>query len=75
MLFENYLLIKINILETLEEKGHLELSDSAAIIREEMPDITRRKNSEDNNILEDEEAAEDEAALDLNLAALDALFD
>jgi hypothetical protein len=35
-----------------------------------MPDITRRRNSEDDNVLE---AAEDEAALDLT--ALDALFD
>ena len=36
-----------------------------------MPDITRRRNSEDDNILEDEEeAAEDEAAFDLDLAAL-----
>ena len=41
-----------------------------------MPDITRRRNSEDDNILEDEEeAAEDEVAFDLDLAALDALFD
>ena len=41
-----------------------------------MPDITRRRNFENNNILEDEEeAAEDEATLDLDLAALNALFD
>jgi len=41
-----------------------------------MSDITRRRNSEDENILEDEEeAVEDEAAFDLDLAALDALFD
>jgi len=41
-----------------------------------MPDITRRRNSEDDNILEDEEeAAEDEATFDLDLAALDTLFD
>ena len=41
-----------------------------------MPDITRRRNSEDDNILEDEEeAAEDKAAFDLDLAAMDALFD
>jgi hypothetical protein len=38
-----------------------------------MPDITRRRNSEDDNVLEDEEAAEDEATLDF--AALDELFD
>jgi hypothetical protein len=39
-----------------------------------MPDITMRRNSEDDNVLEDEEeAAEDEAALDLTV--LDALFD
>jgi len=41
-----------------------------------MPDITRRRNSEDDNILEDEEeAAKDEAAFDLDLVAMDALFD
>ena len=41
-----------------------------------MPDIMRRKNSEDDNILEDEEeAAEDETAFDFDFAAIDALFD
>ena len=43
-----------------------------------MPAITRRRNSEDDNILEDEEEAaeiEDEAAFDFNFAAIDALFD
>src|SRR5436853_4786999 len=64
--YQCYLLIKINILGSLEEKGPLELSDSAAIIWEEMPNIMRRRNSEDDNVLEDkEEAAEEEAALDL----------
>jgi len=41
-----------------------------------MPDITRRRNFEDDNILEDEEeAAEDKAAFDFDFAAIDALFD
>jgi len=41
-----------------------------------MPDITRRRNSKDDNILEDEEeAVEDEAAFDFDFAAIDALFD
>ena len=41
-----------------------------------MPDITRKRNSENDNKLEDEEeTAEDEAAFDFDFTVLDALFD
>ncbi|GES72507.1 hypothetical protein GLOIN_2v1780813 [Rhizophagus clarus] len=65
--------------EILKKKEQIEMSDSLAILQEEMPDILRRKEIDENNAEVEEEKEEEEEVqvvegVKINLEALDKLF-